>query len=180
GVVGEAWKGRWGVLVAVGVVGDVEAPAVELRLRRQLAEDQQVGDLEKARALAELLDRVAAVFEDSRLAVDEGDRRAAGGGVGECRVVGQHPEFGLVDFDLAEVHRPHGPVADRQLICPPRPVVGDRQRLGAGGNATLARWTADLLLGGHHPSYALDRTGREFSIAVRPLRTPRFRRARGY
>ena len=105
GVVAEALEELLEVLVDEGVVGDVEDPAVELGRGRQLAEDQQVGDLEEGRALAELLDRVAAVFEDAGVAVDVGDRGAAGGGVGEGRVVGHHPEFVLVDLDLAQVHR---------------------------------------------------------------------------
>jgi hypothetical protein len=52
GVVAEALEEVLEVLVDVGVVGDVEGPALELRLGRQLAEDQQVGDLEEGRALA--------------------------------------------------------------------------------------------------------------------------------
>ena len=50
GVVAEALEELLEVLVDVGVVGDVEDPAVELRRGRQLAEDQQVGDLEEGRA----------------------------------------------------------------------------------------------------------------------------------
>ena len=48
GVVAEALEEVLEVLVDVGVMGDVEGPALELRLGRQLAEDQQVGDLEEA------------------------------------------------------------------------------------------------------------------------------------
>ena len=95
---------------------------------RQLAEDEQVGDLEVARLLAELLDRVAPVLEDPGLAVDVGDRRAAGGGVGERRVVGHQAEVVLGDLDLAQVHRPHRAVGDRQLVGLAGAVVGDRQR----------------------------------------------------
>ena len=97
---------------------------------RQLAEDQQVGDLEEGGALAELLDRVAAVFEDAGGAVDVGDRGAAGGGVGEGRVVGHQPEFVLVDLDLPQVEAAHGPVLDRQLVGLAGAVVGDGQRVG--------------------------------------------------
>ena len=151
-VVAEALEELLEVLVDEGVVGDVVGPAVELGAGRQLAEDQQVGDLEEARALAELLDRVAAVFEDPRLAVDVGDRRAAGGRVGERRVVGQHAEFVLGDLDLAQVHRPHGPVGDRQLVGPAGAVVGDREGVRARGGAPVGGCVSDLLLGGHHPS----------------------------
>ncbi len=71
GVVAEALEELLEVLVNEGVMGDVVGPTVKLRPGRQLAEDEQVGDLEEGRALAELLDRVAAVFEDPRLAVDD-------------------------------------------------------------------------------------------------------------
>ncbi len=125
GVVAEALEELLEILVDEGVVGDVVDPAIELGPGRQLAEDQQVGDLEEGRLFAELLDRVAAVFEDAGVAVDVGDRGAAGGGVGEGRVVGQHAEFVLVDLDLAKVHRPHGAVGDRQLVGLTGAVVGD-------------------------------------------------------
>ncbi len=105
-VVAEALEELLDVLVDEGVVGDVEDPALELRLGRQLAVDQQVGDLEEGRLLAELLDRDAAVLEDALLAVDVGDRRAAGGGVRERRVVGHQAEVVLGDLDLAQVHAP--------------------------------------------------------------------------
>ena len=149
GVVAEALEEVLEVLVDEGVVGDVEDPAVELGPGRQLAEDQQVGDLEVGRVLAELRDRVAAVFEDAGVAVDEGDRRAAGGGVGEGRVVGQHPEFVGVDLDLAQVHRPHGAVLDRQLVGLPGAVVGDGEAVRRPGADGLRGHVLGLLLGGH-------------------------------
>ena len=175
GVVAEALEELLQVLVDEGVVGDVVDPAVELRPGRQLAEDQQVGDLEEGGALAELLDRVAAVFEDPRLAVDVGDRRAAGGGVGEGRVVGHHPEFVLGDFDLAQVHRPHGPVGDRQLVGLPGAVVGDGQGVRAGGDPPVGGCVSGLLLGGHHPSSS---SGFELERPVSQLASPGLRRFR--
>ena len=51
--------------------------------------DQQVGDLEEVGLLGQLLDGVAAVLEDALLAVDEGDRALARGGVDEAGVVGR-------------------------------------------------------------------------------------------
>ena len=99
------------------------------------AVDQQVGDLEVGRVLAQLLDRVAAVLEDARVAVDVGDRAAARGRVHERRVVGHQPEVVLVDLDLAQVHRAHGAVGDRQLVGRARAVVGDRQRVLRGAVA---------------------------------------------
>jgi hypothetical protein len=62
GVVTEPLEELLDVLVDEGVVGDVEDPALELGLRGKLPEDEQVGDLEVARVLAQLLDRVAAML----------------------------------------------------------------------------------------------------------------------
>ena len=56
GVVAEGLGQLLDVLVDEGVVGDVIDPAIELGLGGELAEDQQVGDLEVGGVLAELLD----------------------------------------------------------------------------------------------------------------------------
>ena len=55
--------------------------------------------------LTELVDRDAAVLEDSGIAVDVGDRGAAGGRIGEGRIEGHHPEVVFVDLDLAQIQR---------------------------------------------------------------------------
>ncbi len=93
------------VLVEQAVVVQVPAELLELLLVRQLAVDQEVGDLGEAGALAELLDRVAAVAQDAALAVDEGDRAAAGAGGAEAGIVGDGAGLAAerldVDPDLA-------------------------------------------------------------------------------
>ena len=127
GVVAEALKVLLDVLVEEGVVRDVEDPALELGRGRKLAVDQEEGDLEEARLLAELLDRDAAVLEDARLAVDVGDRRAARRGVRERRVIRHEAEVVLVLLHLAEVHRLDGPVGDLELERLAGAVVRDRQ-----------------------------------------------------
>jgi hypothetical protein len=53
------------VLVQHRVLADLGLPAVELVRGRQLAVDEQPGDLEEAGLLGELLDRVAAVAQDA-------------------------------------------------------------------------------------------------------------------
>ncbi len=108
-------------------MGDVVDPALELRTGRQLAEDEQVGDLEVGGLLAQLLDRVAAVLEDPGLAVDERDRRLARGGVRVARVVRHQPEVILVDLDLAQVEAADRLVVDVDLVGLPGPVVGDAE-----------------------------------------------------
>ena len=95
GVVAEALDELLDVLVDEGVVGDLEDPLVELLLGRQLAVDQEIGDLEVRGLLAQLLDRVAAVLEHAGLAVDVADRAAHGRRVRERRVVGHQAEVVL-------------------------------------------------------------------------------------
>jgi hypothetical protein len=55
--------------------------------------------------LGELLDGVAAVLEDALVAVDERDAARGGRRVHERRVIGHEPEVGVLDLDLAQVHR---------------------------------------------------------------------------
>jgi hypothetical protein len=45
---------------------DLLHPLIKLRLGRQLAGEQEIGDFEIRAALGELLDRVAAVLQDRR------------------------------------------------------------------------------------------------------------------
>ena len=71
------------VLVDEGVVDDVVAPLLELCGIGQFAVDEQIGHLEVARLLGELLDRVTAVPEDSGLAVEFGDGALGGSGGAE-------------------------------------------------------------------------------------------------
>ena len=105
-------------------------PLIQLRRRRQLAEQNQVRGFEKVAVLGQLLDRIAAIHQDAAVAVDERDPAAAGRGVHERRVVGHHPEIVGVDLDLAQIHRPNGVVLDRDLVFLARAVVGDGQRVG--------------------------------------------------
>jgi hypothetical protein len=117
-----------------------------------LAVDEQVGDLEVRRALAELLDRVAAVLEHPGVAVDVADRAAHGGGVREGRVVGHQAEVVVRDLDLAEVHRLHGAVLDRDLVGLARAVVRDAQRVARRGYPA-AVVALSLLLSHGSPSF---------------------------
>ena len=85
-----------------------------------------------------------AVLEDARLAVDVGDRRAAGGGVGEGRVVAHQAEVVVRDLDLPQVHRPDGPVADLDLVALAGAVVGDAEGVAAGRAVAAIRRPAAL------------------------------------
>ncbi len=89
------------VLVDELVLAEQAAEVRELGGRRQLAEDQQVGRLDEARPLGELLDGIAAVAQDALLAVDERDLARAGAGVPVAAVERDQAGFGaqLRDVD---------------------------------------------------------------------------------
>ena len=105
---------------------------------RQLAVDEQVGDLEVGGLLGQLLDRVAAVAQDAGVAVDLGDRAARGRGLGVA---------GVVEPDVAEelLHSValDATVDDRDLDRLPAAVVGDRHALShvaaAPGRSSIRR-----------------------------------------
>ncbi len=75
------------------------------------------------------------MLQDAGLAVDVGDRAATRCGVRVRRVIGHQAEVILVSLDLPEVHRPHGPVLDRQLIGGTRPVVRHAEGVAADRRA---------------------------------------------
>ena len=88
------------LLVDHGVARDAVLEVLRLLRRRQLAVEKQVGGLQEVAVLGQLVDRIAAVEEHALVAVDEGDRRGAGGGGGEAGIVGEAP--GLF-VELADV-----------------------------------------------------------------------------
>src|SRR5436309_6842885 len=110
------------VLVHDGVHGDVVRPLRQVVGGGELALDQEVGGLQERALLGELLDRVAAVEEHARVAVDVGDAAGARGGVREGGVVGDEPQ-------RAQVGGTDRAVLDRDLVPPPGAVVGDGERL---------------------------------------------------
>ena len=128
-VVAESLHERLHVLVDERVVGDLVHPGVVLRLGRQAAMDQQVGDLEEVGLLRQLLDRVAAVLEDPLLAVDEGHGTSTGGGVDEAGVVDREARTLLVGLDLPEIGGLDGAVGDRDVVLLPGAVVADGERV---------------------------------------------------
>ena len=77
----------------------------------------------------ELLDRVAAIFQNTGVAVDIGDLGLAAAGGGEAGVVGEHPGLAVELGDVDDI-RPHRAAQDREIIG----LVTDREGscLGAG------------------------------------------------
>ncbi len=82
----EAVEEPFQVLVQQRVPLDVVGEPVELVLGRQFPVDQQIADFDEVRLLGELLDRIPAVAQDSRVAVDVGDGALGRGGVDEAFV----------------------------------------------------------------------------------------------
>ena len=120
------------VLVDERVVGDLVRPRLELALVRQIAVQQEVCDLEVRRVLGELLDRVAAIAEDAIVPIEVGDRRAAGGGRQERRVVDEEV---LVQLSQGGAGKHTVGDGDRDRLA--GAVVGDRD--GVGHMGTLLR-----------------------------------------
>jgi hypothetical protein len=114
GVAAEAREELVELLVQHGVVGDVALELLVFGRRRQLAVQQQVADLEEARLLGQLADRVAAVQQRALVAVNVGDGAFAGGGGGEARVVGEGVRLRIELADVDHVG-PTGALQDRQF-----------------------------------------------------------------
>ena len=142
-VVTEAFDELLEVLVDEGVIRDVVHPLVELGLRRQLAVQQEVCDLRKGGVLGQLLDGIAAVFEDSLVTVDVGDSAAAGGRVDKPRIVGSQPWIAF-DRDLFEIGSTDRPVCDRDLVLAARTVIANAQGIRGGINHGRIRHAHNL------------------------------------
>ena len=83
------------VFVNEGVVGDLVGPIGHLRLGREFAVEEQIGNFEKARLFGQLLNGVTAISEDAGAAIEFGDGTFRCGGSGEGGVVepGARHEF---------------------------------------------------------------------------------------
>ena len=134
GVVLEALHELLDVLVDHRVERDLAHPRVQLRRRRQFAEDDQVGRLQVGAVFGQLVDRIAAVEQDALVPVDVGNPAAARGGVLERRVVGHQTEVLGRRPDLAEIDGADRAMLDRNLVLLARAVVGNGQRVSH-------RWT---------------------------------------
>ncbi len=119
------------VLVDERVVRDVIAPLLELGGVGELAEDEEVGHLEVARVLGELLDRITAVAQDAGLAVELGDRALGSGRRTERRIEEPQPRH-----QLGPGLRVRTTVDDRDLHRFAGAVVGDGDGVCHGGHPT--------------------------------------------
>ncbi len=122
------------VLVDERVMGDVEGPLGQLSLGRQLAVQQEVGDLEVGGVVGELLDGVAAVAQDAVVTVEIGDLRLARRRRQERRVVHEQ-----VRVELAQRGAGEHPVGDRDRHRLASAVVGDRDGVGHEHDVSATR-----------------------------------------
>ena len=103
-VVAEAVDEAGDVLVDQRVATELALPVVELGAVRQLAFEDQIGDLEIAAVRGQILDRVAAMAERPGAAVEVGDRAPAGRRVAERRI--ERDQLRVVGpCDLTEIGR---------------------------------------------------------------------------
>ena len=72
--VAEALHELLGGFVQHGVVRDVVDPVLQFFLGGQFAEEQQVGDFQERAVLGQNFDGIAAIAQDSLVAVNVGDR----------------------------------------------------------------------------------------------------------
>ncbi len=128
-VLGEAVEQRLDARGRHAVVVDGRLPGIELGLRRQLPVEQQQRDLEERALLRELLDRIAAIPQDARIAVDVADPAPTGRRVDQRRVVRHQAEVRGVDADLVDIGGADRLVLDRQLVGAAGAVVGEGQRV---------------------------------------------------
>jgi hypothetical protein len=119
------------LLVNHRVIGHVIHEVGLLGLVRQLAVQDQIGDLEEVTLLGQVLDRVAAMQKDALVAVDIGDLRLAAAGRGVARIVGEVAGVvvELADVDDAGTDRTFD---DRQLDGLAVGVGEGRDLVGAG------------------------------------------------
>ena len=122
------------LLMHHGMVRDGVAKLVELGLRRQLAIQKQIADLDEVGLFGELVDRIAAVEEHALVAVDVGDFGRAVGGRGETGIVGKAARVAVEAANIDHVGT-DGAGTHRHLCL----LVVDEQRSRWAGVGPLAR-----------------------------------------
>src|ERR1700723_1619866 len=118
-------------LVNKRMMRDVVGPVRQLRFSGKLAVQNQVGRLDECAFFRQLFDRIAAVPQDSLVAINISDLARAQCRVRERRVVTHHPKIGVLHFHRTQVQRLDRFVRDGKFELPAGTVVGDAQRLAA-------------------------------------------------
>ncbi len=127
GVIAEAIHEFLGVFVQQHVRVDFLGPAVQLNLGGQLTVMQKVGDFQIGTLLGQHFDRIAAIAQDSLVAIDKRDGALAGGRVHVGRIVRHQAEVFRTRFDLSQIHGPDGIFEQRNRVGAVRSIVSDRE-----------------------------------------------------
>ncbi len=124
-VVAETFHELLGGFMEHGVVRDVMHPVLQFTGGRQFAEQKHVRHFKIGTVFGKNLDGITPVAQDSRVAVDVGDRAPAGRRVHESRVISHQAEIFRAGLDLAQIHRADGSVFNGKGVALAGTVVGD-------------------------------------------------------
>ncbi len=114
-------------LVDERVMRDVVSPIRQLRFRGKLAVKNQVRGFDVCAFFRQLFDRIAAVTQNSLVAVNIGNLARARSRVGERRVVAHQSKIAVVDFDRPQIQRANRVIFYGKFELAARPVIGDGQ-----------------------------------------------------
>src|SRR6266498_5632473 len=95
-------------LVDEGVIGDVVSPGLQFCFCRQFAVEKEICNFEIGALLSKLVNRIAAIFEDTFVAVDKSDSAFARCRVHKGGIVSHQAKVVRGCFYLAQVHRLDG------------------------------------------------------------------------
>ena len=135
GVVMKAVEKLLDALVNKSVMRDVIGPVFQLGSRGQFAIQQQISGFQVGAFFREILDGIAAITQDSDIAINVRDSADAGSRVVEGRVVAHHPEFFRIDLDLPKIGGADGAVSDGDFVGFTRAIIGNRKGLAGGAGA---------------------------------------------
>src|SRR5262245_23312729 len=95
---------------------DLLRPLLELRIRRQLPEDDEIGRFEIRRMLCQLLDWIAAILEHALIAIDIRNAASTRRRVHERRIVRTQTLIVLAEFDLPKIGGANSAVGDGNFV----------------------------------------------------------------
>mmetsp|Transcript_29326 Transcript_29326/g.52492 ORF Transcript_29326/g.52492 Transcript_29326/m.52492 type:complete len:234 (-) Transcript_29326:55-756(-) len=112
------------VSVDVSVVHNRPLPLSQLGSCWEFSINQQEGDFQESGLLSQLFNRVAAIFQNAFISIDEGDARGACDRVGVAWVI-IHQRIPLIILDLSQVFSADEGLVDRDLVSLSVSIVSD-------------------------------------------------------
>src|SRR5438045_2246827 len=112
-------------LVNEVVMADVPGPVLELFFGGQFALKKQVRGFKVGAFFHEFFNGIAAVAQNSLVAIDIGNAADAGSGVVVSGIVTHHAEIGGIGLNLAKIHGFDGAVGDGHVVSFASAIVGD-------------------------------------------------------